>query len=90
MSPESLINQNVKGRVPIISDEQAREFYNKTKMREDFGKVKFQIMQYLFEQEQRKLSLTYADQLRQGAAVQIYLRQPESPTLRQLCCNPVD
>lgn len=90
ISPESLINQNVRLRVSIVTEDQAREYYNKSKLREDFGKVKFQIMQYLLEQEQRKLSLAYAEQLRRGAAVQIYLTQPEPLTLRQLCCNPVD
>lgn len=90
ISPQSLLNQNVKVRAPIVTEQQAREFYKNTNMRGDFKKVKFEIMQYLLEQEERKLSLAYAEQLRQAAAVQIYLTQPESPTLRQLCCNPVD
>ena len=59
-------------------------------MNGDFAELKLQIMQFLMEQEERKLSLTYADELRKNAAVQIYLTAPESPNLRQLCCNPVD
>src|SRR6185312_5302362 len=80
MSPEALLEQNVKMRVPIVSEEQARAFYNANKksLQGDFDKLKLQIMQVLMEQEQRKLFLTYAEQLRKGAAVQIYLTQPES------------
>lgn len=91
-SPQALINQNVRMRVPIISDEQARAFHNenKAKLPGDFSKIKLQIVQYLMAQEQQKLSLAYAEQLRKAAAVQIYLTKPESPNLRQLCCNPVD
>ena len=92
MSPQSLINQNVKLRLPIITDEQARAYYeeHKTTLKGDFRELKIPIMELLFEQEKRKLILAYAEQLRKGAAVQIYLTEPQSPTLRQLCCNPVD
>jgi hypothetical protein len=91
-SPQALINQHVRMRVPIITDEQARAFHNenKGKLQGDFSKLKLQIVQYLMAQEQQKLSLAYAEQLRKAAAVQIYLTKPESPNLRQLCCNPVD
>jgi hypothetical protein len=90
MSPQSLINQNVKLLVPIVTEKQARDFHRQSKIPEDFSKIKFQIIEYLLKLEERKLVLAYAEQLRKGAAVQIYLTKPESPTLRQLCCNPVD
>ena len=91
-SPQALIDQNVRMKVPIITDEQARAFHNANKARlpGDFSKLKFQIVLILLNQEQQKLSLAYADQLRRGAAVQMYLTEPGSPNLRQLCCNPVD
>jgi hypothetical protein len=92
MSPQSLLNQNVRIRVPIITAEQARAYYNehKTRMQGDFSDLKVLIMEYLIKQEERKLFLAYAEELRKGAAVQIYLTEPGPPTLRQLCCNPVD
>jgi hypothetical protein len=92
ISPKALIDQNVRMRVPIITDEQARAFHNEHKksLPGDFSDVKFQIIQYLMQQEQQKLSLAYAEQLRRASAVQIYLTAPEPPDLRQLCCNPVD
>lgn len=91
-TPLALINQNVRLRLPIITDQQARAFYNehKSTMRGDFDDLKFQIIEYLLKQEQQKLVQTYADQLRQQAAVQVYLTAPTAPDLRQLCCNPVD
>jgi hypothetical protein len=91
-TPQALINQNVRLRVPIITDDQSRAFYkeNKARFKGDYSDHKFQIMQYLLEQEQRKLVLGYAEQLRNGAAVQIYLTEPQMPKLSQLCCNPVD
>lgn len=92
LSPQWLINQNVKVKLPIIAEEQARAYYdeNKTRLAGTFSDLKVPIMQYLLEQEGRKLFQAYADQLRKNAAVQIYLTEPQSPTLRQLCCNPVD
>ena len=91
-TPKSLIDRNVSLKVPIVTEEQALAFYNanKTKLNGEFASVKFQILQHLLKQEQRKLVLAYADQLRRSASVQMYLTAPESPSLRQLCCNPVD
>jgi len=91
-TPKSLIDQNVSLRLPIVTEEQARAFYNanKAKLNGEFADLKFQILQHLIEQEQRKLVSTYAEQLRKNAAVQIYLTAPQSSNLRQLCCNPVD
>ena len=89
---KALIYQNVRARTPIPSEEQARAFYeqNKAKLNGEFSEVKVQIFQYLLEVEQQKAVAAYAEQLRKGAAVQIYLTEPRSPNVRQLCCNPLD
>ena len=88
----ALIYQNIRMRLPIITDEQARAFYNehKSSFRGDFADVKIQILQFLLQKEERKLVQAYVDQLRNNAAVQVYLTAPGPPDLRQLCCNPVD
>lgn len=80
-TPQALIDQNVKTKLPIVSEERARAFYNehKAQMNGDFRDLKLQIMQYLNQEEARKLYLEYAEELRKGAAVQIYLTAPESP-----------
>ena len=76
----ALIDRNVKMKTPIISEEQARAYYKEHKktLKGDFDDLKVQIMQYLTEQEQQKLFLAYAQELRKGAAVQIYLTPPGS------------
>jgi len=91
-TPQDLLNQNVRSKIMMASEEQARAFYNQNKatLAGDFADHKVQIMQHLLAQELQKQVAAYAEQLRKNAAVQIYLTAPESPNLRQLCCNPVD
>ena len=90
ITPRALIYQNV--RAPIITDQAARAYYqqNKGRLPGDYDDQKDRIMQLLLAEEMQKQVLAYAERLRQGAAVQIYLTAPDAPTLRQLCCNPVD
>ena len=88
----ALIYQNVRARMSIPSEEQVRAFYDKNKAEFDgeFSQVKVKIFQFLLEVEQQKRVAAYAEQLRKGAAVQIYLTEPRLPNVRQLCCNPLD
>jgi len=78
-TPALLLANAVRSKLPIITDQQAKTFYeqHKAEVREDFDKVKFQIIEYLIGQEQQKLSTAFAAQLRKNAAVQIYLTPPE-------------
>ncbi len=89
-TPRALIYQNV--RTPIITDRDARAYHqqNKVSLPGDYEDQKDRIMQLLAAQELQKQVLIYAERLRSGAALQIYLTPPEPLTLRQLCCNPVD
>lgn len=91
-TPKALIDLNVRTKVPIISEQQARTYYNeqKSNLQGSFSDLKLNIMQYLQEQESQKWFAAYAEELRKGAAVQMYLTAPPPPDLRQLCCNPVD
>src|SRR4030095_17166244 len=70
-TPEALLASEVRSKLPIITDQQARSFYeeNKARIREDFDKVKYLVIQYLLAQEEQKLSTTYANRLRENAAV---------------------
>src|SRR5207248_320367 len=47
-------------------------------------------VQQLTAEAERKVFLAYADELRRGAAVQVYLTPPEPTNVRQLCCNQLD
>lgn len=91
-TPHALINLHVNAKAQIVTEEQARAFYNanKAQLNADFSDVKVMIMQYLMEQEKRKVLTEYAEQLRKESAVQVYLTEPKPPNLRQLCCNLVD
>lgn len=91
-TPQTLIDQNVRTRIMVATEEQARAFYkeNRATFPRDFEDHRSQIMQLLLAQELRKQVQAYAEKLRQGAAVQMYLTPPQPPNLRQLCCNPVD
>ncbi|HEX7330081.1 MAG TPA: hypothetical protein VF290_01195 [Pyrinomonadaceae bacterium] len=89
---KALIDQNVKAKLLIPSDEQARAFYekNKAQLNGEFSELKVQIFQYLIEEELSKLVAVYAGELRKNAAVQMYLTEPPPPNVRQLCCNQLD
>lgn len=91
-TPQALIDSHVTTKMHIVTEEQARAYYNanKAQLKGDFSDVKPMLMQYLLELEKRKAIAAYAEQLRQAAAVQIYLTEPKPPNLRQLCCNLVD
>lgn len=91
-TPTALVNQNVRAKMQIVSEEQARTFYNehKSEMDGDFSKLKTDIFQFLQSEEERKRAAVYAEELRKAAAVQMYLTEPTLPNVRQLCCNPLD
>jgi hypothetical protein len=91
-TPAALIALHVRTRANIVSEEQARAYYDeqKSNFKGKFSEHKLQIMQFLQGQESEKILATYAEELRKGAAVQVYLTPPAQPDLRQLCCNPVD
>jgi hypothetical protein len=81
-TPEAVLAKAVRGRLPIITDQQAKVFYdqNKEKISGDFEKVKFQIIELLMQKEQDRISKAFAEELRQNAAIQIYLTPPERRT----------
>jgi hypothetical protein len=80
-TPESILAREVRGKLPVITDEQAKTFYeeNKSRIGQDFTQVKYQILQYLLDQEQKKLTNALAAELRKNAAVQVYLTPPDPP-----------
>jgi len=90
-TPQALVESHVITKVQIVTEKQARAYYNanKAQLKGDFSEVKAMLMQYLFELEKQKTFSAYADELRKAAAVQIYLTEPKPPNVRQLCCNLV-
>jgi len=90
-TPQALVDSHVITKVQIVTEKQARDYYNanKAQLKGDFSDVKVMLMQYLFELEKQKTLSAYAEELRKASAVQIYLTEPKPPNVRQLCCNLV-
>jgi hypothetical protein len=80
-TPQAILARAVRGKMPVISDQQAKAFYNenRAKFSQEFPEVKMQIVQYLMVREQKRLTDALADQLRKNAAVQVYLLPPDQP-----------
>jgi len=83
-TPATVLANAVRARLTIVTDQQAKAFYNENKatLHDDFDKVKYQIIQFLTQKQQQQLSQEFAARLRQNAAVQIYLTPPEPPKLQ--------
>ncbi len=83
-TPEALLSNAIRARLPIITDQQAKAYYeaNQASFNGDFNRYKLQIVEFLTRQEEQKLTTAYAAQLRRNAAIQIYLTPPEPPTFK--------
>jgi len=69
-------------KVPVITEAEAQDFYNKNKARMggDFVQLKDQIIQYLKDEARRKLQSAFAERLRQAVPLHIFLKPPAPPT----------
>lgn len=83
-TPAAVLSNAIRAKLPIITDQQARAYYdaNKAQINADFDKVKLQIVALLSQQEEQKLTQAFAAQLRANAAVQVYLTPPEPPVFK--------
>ncbi len=81
ITSRALLETEVGTKVPVVTEAQAQEFYNQNKDRlnGDFAQLKYQIIEYLQEQERNKLTAALADRLRRAAAVQTFLPAPAAP-----------
>jgi protein-disulfide isomerase len=84
VTARNVIDQEVTAKLTIVSEAQAEKFYNENKSRlnGDFARLKNNIILYLQQQEEKKQLLAYADRLRSGAHVQIFLTPPQSPVFK--------
>ena len=80
-TPQAILLREVRGKMRVISDQQAQAFYNENKAQisKEFPEVKMQILQYLMDREQKRLTDALAAELRKNAAVQVYLLPPDQP-----------
>ncbi len=79
VTERALLESEISSKVPIVTEAQAQDFYNKNKERiggMDFAQAKYQIIQFMQGEEQRKLEAALVAKLRNGATVQTFLTPP--------------
>jgi len=81
VTSRALLEAEVGAKVPVVTETQAQEFFNQNKARlnGEFAQLKYQIIEYLQEQERNKLTAALADRLRKAAGVQTFLIEPAAP-----------
>jgi len=83
MTAEALFDAEILPRVKQVTEMEARAFYekNKDRARGSFAQVRTQIIEYLQTREQGEAAAAYAEQLRKGATLQVFLKPPDPPVL---------
>jgi protein-disulfide isomerase len=84
VTPRAVLDAEVAAKLPVVTEAQALDFYNKNKERinGEFAPLKYQIIEYLQQQEQQKLESTFVGRLRNGASVQTFITPPAQPVFK--------
>jgi protein-disulfide isomerase len=84
ITARAVLDAEVTEKTPVVTEAQALDFFNKNKERVngDFPSLKYQIIQYLQEQEQQKLESAFVARLRNGASVQTFITPPAQPVFQ--------
>jgi protein-disulfide isomerase len=84
VTARAVLDAEVSAKTPTVTEAQAQDFYNKNKERigGDFPTLKYQIIQYLQDQEQQKLEGAFVERLRNGASVQTFITPPVPPVFK--------
>jgi protein-disulfide isomerase len=84
VTERALLDSEITSKVTVITEAQALDFYNKNKERiaQDFATVKYQLIQYMQDQEQQKLEGAFVERLRNAASVQTFLTPPAVPVFK--------
>jgi protein-disulfide isomerase len=79
VTTQAILDAEIKS--PVVTEAQALDFYNKNKERinGEFAQVKYQIIEYLQDQEKYKQTGALAEKLRNGANVQTFITPPAPP-----------
>ncbi len=78
ISVEQLVQQEIETKVPTVTPEQVKTFYeaNKNRIRQPLDKITPRIEAYLQQQEQEKRERTFVHELRQRYKVTVALHPP--------------
>jgi protein-disulfide isomerase len=85
VTERALLDSEITAKAPTVTEAQAQDFYNKNKERlggSDFPQLKYQIIQFMQSEEQRKLESALVSRLRNGANVQTFLTPPPPPVYK--------
>ena len=84
VTDRALLESEITSKVPVVTEAQAQDFYNKNKERigVDFTQAKYQIIEFMQSEEARKLESALVARLRNGAQVQTFLTPPEPPVFK--------
>ncbi len=83
VTAEALFDAEILPRVKRVTEADAHSFYeqNKDRAKGSFEQLRPQIIQYLQTREQGNAAAAYAEQLRKGATLQVFLKPPDPPVL---------
>src|SRR5437763_1703605 len=84
VTARAVLDSEVTSKIPVVTEAQALDFYNKNKAQINgpFPQVKYQIIQYLQDNESHKLEGALAERLRNAASVQTFLTPPAAPAYK--------
>ena len=84
MTTGALLDAEVTAKTPAITEADAQKFYdeNKARIEGEFAQLKEQIIEYLREVEERKLTVALAERLRSATQVQTFLSAPQPPAYK--------
>jgi len=84
MTERALLESEVTSKVPVITEAQALDFYNKNKdkINGDFATVKYQLIEYLQSKQAGDIEGAFAQKLRNGASIQTFLTPPPAPAFK--------
>lgn len=83
VSSDALFNSEILPRVKPVTEKDIRKFYdeNKEKVNSSYEQVHAQILQMLQNREQGNAASAYAEELRKGATLEVFLRPPDPPVI---------
>jgi protein-disulfide isomerase len=81
LTPEAIFKAEVTDKLREPSDAEVTKFYedNKARIKGDFASVRADIVNLLRDQQQNRLESEFAQRLRSGVPVQLFLTEPEPP-----------
>jgi protein-disulfide isomerase len=80
----ALLDAEVNAKRRTVTDVEAQKFYdeNKERINGDFAQLKPQVLQYLQERADRDNEQAFADRLRSGSRIEVFLVEPEVPVYK--------